>query len=341
MRNAQKVLWVITSVITWVLLSSAPAKAEAVVWKAKMWGPPGRIPTNFLETYAKEVAEKTKGQVKIEITYNAADVKKVAEDIKAGAYEVGYSCPSYYADKLPLSNVLDLPMFAPTDINALAQIQATVYEHPVIRAEMAKWNMRLLLPVPFPQYQIMGTKRIAKAEDFKDVKVRVGPGLGKVLAEYGAVPVVVPAPEIGKVMAEGGVDVVALPYLSSYVTYKVSEHSKYLTQNISLGILSCHMTVSQSAWDKLSGDTKKLMLGLRSVALKNAANDTRSEDEKQLMEFKAKGIEVINFPSSERARLLAKSAKYWHEWVDTQTKAGLKGDEIFKFASAKIREHAR
>ncbi|MEK7715898.1 MAG: hypothetical protein AAB387_10625, partial [candidate division NC10 bacterium] len=55
-------------------------------------------------------------------------------------------------------------------------------------------------------------------------------------------------------------------------------------------------------------------------------------------EFKAKGVEIIDFPAAERAKLVANAEKFWKGWVDDMQKKGLKGKEVFEFTQAMLKE---
>src|SRR6266851_5463468 len=166
-----------------IAATASPAATGATTWKATIWGPP-RTSSQPFEWFAKEVAAKTGGQMKIEITYGQGKPTDMADWIKSGASDAAWMCTSYFADKMPLVTVMDLPMFAPEDISVLGRVELALADHPAIQAELRKWNIKMMLPAPLPQYQLMGTRRIAKVEDFRGAKVRVGPEMGKILEEY-------------------------------------------------------------------------------------------------------------------------------------------------------------
>lgn len=92
---------------------------------------------------------------------------------------------------------------------------------------------------------------------------------------------------------------------------------------------------------KTGGQVKKLMLDLREPALAEFAKAYRAADQKNCAEFKAKGIEIIDFPAAERAKLVASADKYWKAWAEDMQKRGLKGREILEFAQAKLKEYAK
>src|SRR3989304_731260 len=293
-----------------LLLAAAVAEAQQVTWKAALFGPP-RAVTMPLDWFAKEVAAKTGGQVKIELVYGEALAKatEMPDGTRGGAFEIGFLCASYYPGKFPLWTVLDLPMFTPDDITVQGRTQMAVAEHPAVLDEFKRWNVKLLVPVPLPQYQIMGKRRITKVEDFKGVRIRVSGLMAQVLEEYGAVKSLVPAPEVFPSLERGVVDAVTFPATYTFVSHRIHQISKHFIEQLSLGTQPCFYGASQSAWNKLSPQHQKLMLDLREGTLAEFVKAYRTADEKNYADFKARGLEIINFAPEERAKLLADHPK--------------------------------
>jgi TRAP-type C4-dicarboxylate transport system substrate-binding protein len=319
----------------------AAGAQQRVTWKVALYGPP-RAATVPLEWYAKQVASKTGGQLKIELVYGEALAKatEMPDGIKAGAFEMALLCASYYPGKLPLFTVLDLPMLTPADVVAQGRVQMAVGDHPAIAQELKRWNARLLVPAPLPQYQIMGQRRLVKAEDFKGVRIRVSGEMAHVLEDYGAVKSLVPAPEVFPSLERGVVDAATFPGTYAFASYRLHEISKYYIDKISLGSQPCFFAVSQTAWGQLPPPHQKLLLDLREPTLAEFVRAYRAADEKNYVEFRRKGIEVIDFPASERARLVAGADKHWRAWVEDKERRGLPGRALFEFVRARIEEYS-
>ncbi len=325
----------------WALVGpAATADAQQVQWKAALYGPP-RAFTQPLDWFAKEVAARTNGQVKIELVYGEALAKatEMPEGIKGGAFEVAAFCTSYYPGKFPLTTLLDLPMFTPDDVVAIGRLQMALAEHPAQQEEFKKWNVRLLLPGPLPQYQIMSKRKIAKVEDFKGLRIRVSGEMAKVLEDYGAVKSLVPAPEVFPSLERGVIDAATFPSTYAFFSYRLHEISKYFIDKISLGTQPCFFGVSQTAWNKLSPQQQKIMLDLREPGLQEAAKAYKAADDKNYALMKERGMEIIQFPAAERAKLVAGAKKYWDAWDDEMQKRGVKGaKDLWSFAEAKLKE---
>jgi TRAP-type C4-dicarboxylate transport system substrate-binding protein len=343
MRRKTIACGVVLAALAWTLAGAPRADAQQVQWKAALYGPP-RAFTHPLEWFAKEVAAKTNGQVKMELVYGEALAKatEMPEGVKAGAFEVAAFCTAYYPGKFPLTTLLDLPMFTPDDVVTIGRLQIALSEHPAQTDEFKRWNLRMLIPGPLPQYQIMGRRKITKVEDFKGLRIRVSGEMAKVLEEHGAVKSLVPAPEVFPSLERGVIDAATFPSTYAFFSYRLHEISKYFIDKISLGTQPCFFAVNQGAWNKLSPEHQKIMLDLREPALQEAAKAYKAADEKNYATMKERGMEIINFPPAERQKLVQSAGKYWQAWDDDMGKRGIKGaKELWQFAEGKMKELTR
>jgi TRAP-type C4-dicarboxylate transport system substrate-binding protein len=335
--NARKLIAIAAAAATSAF--ATPATAQTA-WRASLWSP-SRAVTKPFEWYAKEVSAKTGGQMKIEFAYAKGKAPEAAEVLKSGAAEMAYFCAQYFPDTMPLATVLDLPMFAPDRISVIGRVGLALGDQPAIQAELRRSNVKMIIPLPLPQYQLMGTRRVAKLDDFKGAKLRISGEMGKVLEEYGAQISVIPSNESAAALKAGTLDLVALPYTSSFASFKIHDAAKFVTEKISLGAPLCYLGASQKAWDALPASTQKVMLSLRQPAVAQYEEIYAGEDAPNIAAFKEKGLQFVDFSPVDRARLLAKAIKVWQTWVEERDKQGLKGKEVFEFAQAKIREFSR
>ena len=150
-------------------------------------------------------------------------------------------------------------------------------------------------------------KPIAKADDFKGMKMRVIPTPIYVdfMKAVGASPVPLAFTETYTAMEQGAIDGMTNPLLN-IVDMKFDEVSKYLT-------ITNHMYTPQAVvvgkkfWDKLSPVEQKLM---REAAQETAIYQrklARDEAAKTLAEVKKRGMTVFELPPEEIAKLRERS----------------------------------
>ena len=325
----------LAALIAWPALA-----AQDTTWKIEVWGAK-RASLIPYEWYAKEVASRTGGRMKMEFSYDKGNPAEQLDLLKSGSGDAAYVCSQYVPRKAPLATILDLPMFSPEDIVAMGRTELALADHPAIEAELREWNAKMLLPAPLPQYQLMGTRKVTRVDDLKGAKIRMSGDMGRILAEYGAEVTIFPASESPAALKSGKIELVALPYPSSFTSYKVDDASRYATENISLGAAFCYLAVNLKSWEALPADVRKVMLDLREPIIKRYPEAYGPENAAAFAAFKAKGVELVKFNPVDRARLVARSIKAWDAWIDEREKQGLKGREVFEFTQQKIREYTK
>ena len=326
------------------LLTSTPEVFSAdkpIQWNLSVWGG-SRAWTKPVEQWAKDMEKATNGRWKIKIHYGGvlAPAKEQLDGIRAGMFEAGGFCSAFHPGKNPLHTVAELPFIAPSNNKHIFQLSAALWEHPALKKELLKWNAVPLLPGGLCQYQLMGNKPVRTVEDLKGMRIRMGGEIGKVLRAMGAVPTMVPAPEVYEAVSRGTIDLVGFPWTYAYGSYKIFEVSKYAMDSISLGTMNCPYVASKDAWDALPEEFKKIHMKWYAKAPDFFAAEYKKADDKWMPIFKKK-LEFIDFPKSERDKILAKAQEgFYDRWVEAREKEGLPGKEIFEYYMKKRKEIA-
>jgi TRAP-type transport system periplasmic protein len=160
-----------------------------------------------------------------------------------------------------------------------------------------------------------GKKVIAKADDFKGVKLRVIPTKIYVdlVTSWGANPVPMPFTETYSALEQGAIDGMTNPLLN-IIDGKYDEVTKHLT-------LTNHMYTPQAVivgkkfWDKLSAQEQKI---LRDAAQETAVLQrkfARDEAAKALAELKKRGMTVHELSADEIAKLRTRSQPVFDKYA--------------------------
>ncbi|MBC8247837.1 MAG: C4-dicarboxylate TRAP transporter substrate-binding protein [Deltaproteobacteria bacterium] len=323
------------------LLTSTPEVFSAdkpIQWNLSVWGG-SRAWTKPVEQWAKDMEKATNGRWKIKIHYGGvlAPAKEQLDGIRAGMFEAGGFCSAFHPGKNPLHTVAELPFIAPSNNKHIFQLSAALWEHPALKKELLKWNAVPLLPGGLCQYQLMGNKPVRTVEDLKGMRIRMGGEIGKVLRAMGAVPTMVPAPEVYEAVSRGTIDLVGFPWTYAYGSYKVHEVSKYAIVPIALGTMNCPFVASKDAWDALPEEFKKIHMKWYEKAAGIWADAYKQADDKWMPIFKKK-LEFIEFPKSERDKIVAKAQGFYDKWIEAREKEGLPGREIYEYYLKKRKE---
>jgi TRAP-type C4-dicarboxylate transport system substrate-binding protein len=314
------------------------AVGKTITWNLSVWGGK-RAWTRPLHQWAAAMEEKTNGGWKIKIHYGAvlAPPKEALDGIRAGMFEACGICCAYTPGKVPLHTVAELPFIAPDENIHIFKMTEALWRHPALKKELLKWNAVPLLASGLCQYHLMGNKPVRTAEDLKGARIRMGGEIGKVLRVMGAVPTLVPAPEVYESLSRGTIDLVGFPWTYAYGSYKCYEVSKYATFPISLGTMNCPYIANKDAWNALPEEFKKYHMEWYDKAPEVWAAEYKEADDKWLPIFKEK-LEFIDFPVSERNKIVAKAEEFYEKWVKAREKQGLPGRDILNYYLKKRKE---
>ena len=151
------------------------------------------------------------------------------------------------------------------------------------------------------------SKPITKASDIQGQKIRVIPTQIYVafMNAMGANAVPMPYTETYTALESGAIDGMTNTMLN-ILDMKFYEQAKYLT-------LTNHMynpqalTVSRKTWDKLSDDEKKIIQDAATEAALYQRKTSRDANAKALDQLKEHGMQVVEMPAEETAKLREKS----------------------------------
>lgn len=305
---------IVSSAVCIGLLASQ-AQAETV-WNVSLWGKP-RAFTENVEELAREVEKKTGGDFKLNISYGGLSKSKENLDgISFGAFEMAQFCSFYHSDKNPTITVTELPFSKDVSLDKVAKIYAEVFEHPIVKKDLARWNATLLMPTPMPQYNIVSkSDTLTKLSDFEGLRVRGPGGIMGVLTQQGAIRTGVPFSEVRQSMDSGVIDAATFaPH--AHVATKTTAVGKWYTTNLNLGSANCPVVVNTEALEALSDKNRNALLGSVDKAMKHYVKNYESgatvKYEKELAES---GMDKVTFTPEQTAELNKLSVSVREDWV--------------------------
>ena len=183
-------------VIAGLVALAFAGEALAVEWNVSLWGK-RRAFTEHVEKLAELVDQKTGGEFTLNISYGGLSKNRENLDgISIGAFEMAQFCAGYHEDKNPTITVLELPFLGVSTLDEEVAVSHAVYAHPATAGDLARWNARLLMTSPMPQYNIVGVGNPRdELSEFQGMRVRATGGLGKAFKAIGAVPASMTATE--------------------------------------------------------------------------------------------------------------------------------------------------
>ncbi len=302
----------------------------AAEWNVSLWGK-RRAFTEHVERLAELVSEKTNGEFTLNISYGGlSNNKENLDGISIGAFEMAQFCAGYHRDKNPTITVLELPFLGVQTLAEEVAVSTAIYAHPAVQADLARWNARLLMPSPMPQYNIVGTgDPRATLDSFDGMRVRATGGLGQAFASVGAVPTSVTATEAYNAMESGVVDTVAFaPH--AHLAFRTIDIADWWTENLNPGTVNCPVVVNTDAYEALSDSEREALDSSVDEAIAHYVENYENLLTRWDAILEEKEVERVQISDEDLAAFRAAAADPIREqWIADMSAQGLPAQELY------------
>ncbi len=301
-----------------------------VTWNVSTWGK-RRAFTENLEKLAELVEQKTNGEFKLNISYGGLSKNRENLDgISIGAFEMAQFCAGYHRDKNPTITVLELPFLGVRNLEEEVKVSNAVYAHPAVQKDLARWNAKLLMTSPMPQYNLAGVGSAPTSlEDFQGMRIRATGGLGNAFETIGATPTSVTATEAYNAMESGVVDAVAFAQ-HAHLAFRTIDIAKWWTTNLNPGTVNCPVVVNIDAYEALPAAYRDAL-----DSSVDGAIDFYLENYAKLLDrwdaiLDEKGVERVTYSDAQIAAFKKAAADPVREaWLEKMEAAGVPGQELY------------
>jgi len=330
MNKLSKLALLTTAIVS---LSGFELYAAETNWNVSLWGK-RRAFTEHVEKLAELVSQKTNGEFKLNISYGGLSKNKENLDgISIGAFEMAQFCAGYHRDKNPTITVLELPFMGVSNLKEEVAVARAIYEHPAAQKDLARWNAKLLMTSPMPQYNVAGVGEAPKAlGDFEGMRIRATGGLGNAFKTVGATPTSVTATEAYTALESGVVDAVAFAQ-HAHLSFRTIDIAKWWTANLNPGTVNCPVVVNTDAYAALPDAHRKALDESIQPAIDHYLENYAGLLEKWETILAEKGVQKIEYSQQEIDAFKAKAATPVREaWLAQMKEAGVPGEELIKVA---------
>ncbi len=287
----------------------------------------------MLKPWMDDVTKRSNGAVTFSYYPNqqigkAADMLRLTQ---SGVVDIGYIAPSYASDKMPLSEVAQLPEAFSTSCAGTLAYWKTARQGLLAQQEYAPNKIRLLMEVVLPPYQVFTVKqKVESLDDIQGLKLRTTGGAQDLtMRAIGAVPVRMSAPDAYESLSRGTLDGLLFPQ-ESVASYGLDKLVKHATVGVSFGSFIVAYSISQAAWERLPADVKKAF-DEASEAIEPAvcaAVDKEQDGSRQRLEQAGVSFEPI--PEATRAQLKEKLKGVGVEWATALDGRGKQASAVLK-----------
>ncbi len=305
-------------------------EATATEWNVSVWGK-RRAFTEHVEKLAELVSAKTNGEFTLNISYGGLSKNRENLDgISIGAFEMAQFCAGYHRDKNPSITVLELPFLGVNTLEEEVAVSHAVYGHPAVQADLARWNAKLLMTSPMPQYNIVGTGEARdELADFEGMRVRATGGIGQAFSAVGAVPTSVTATEAYNAMESGVVDTVAFAQ-HAHLSFGTINRAEWWTANLNPGTVNCPVVVNTDAYDMLSDAERDALDSSVDEAIAHYLENYGTLLAKWDGLLAEKGVEKVTISDDQLAQFRTVAADPIREkWIADMSAQGLPAQELY------------
>nr|WP_319563662.1 TRAP transporter substrate-binding protein [uncultured Rhodoferax sp.] len=332
MKRLRASLAVMTTV-----LAFAPALAEAqtVIIKFAHFLPSNsNFHNNVAEPWCEAINKDSGGRMKCQI-YPALQLggtpAQLADQIKNGVADVGWTSPSYTTGRFPRTEALELPFILPSD--GLGGSRA-MWEYTQKNGQEDFKDFKLLAIHSTTNVVIStASKPVLTLQDMKGLKLRSPSRITSlVLSAMGGTPVNVPLAQTTESIAKGVIDGTMAPWEILPAT-KVDEVTKYHMEGMpgqpALAQTPAVVLMNKVKYDSLVPDLKAVIdkrSGPWLVELIGSAFDRGNEAARKKMA--AQGNKILVIKSEEYAAMKTAAAPIEADWIKQANARGLDGTKL-------------
>jgi len=214
---------------------------------------------NVLPDWVRRIEEDSGGRIAIEL-FPAGQLLKINEiydGVRSGVADIGWGLPAINAGRFPRLSTVGLPFLFETAEGASRALM-DVYTEGTFDPEFR--GLRVLYLHAHTAARVHTREHpVRRVEDFAGQRIRFpSPIIRDLLAEYGAEPVGVPAPQVYENLEKGVLDGVTFPY-EAMKGLRLGEQVRYHT-DVPLYVLSFYLVMNQRVFDALPEDLQAVIM---------------------------------------------------------------------------------
>lgn len=294
----------------------------------------------MLRPWMEEVTRRTGGAVVFQHYPNqqmgkAADLLRLTQ---TGVVDIGYTAPAYASDKMPLSEVAQLPGQFDTVCPGTLAYWKSARSGALAKADYAPNRLHLLLTTVLPPYRTFTTRTEIKGPaDFAGLKLRTAGGAQDLTARaLGGVPVRMAAPDAYESLSRGTMDGLLFP-TESVISYGLDKLVRHATDGVGFGSFVIAYSISVDNWNRLPPEVRTAMDEAAEALEPRICQQVQDEEAASQKKMEASGVVFTTLPQPAAAEIHGKLAGVALEWAKGLDGRGKPGTAVLKEFEALLR----
>lgn len=301
-----------------------------------MW-PPQHPHTKLLDQWGKDIEKATNGRVSVTVfaSNTLSPPMQVFDNTVKGIVDVGCTLLAYAPGRLPLSEVLQLPL------GYRSGYQAT---------KLANAYYKKFRPKEFNDVKLMflhgaapgflfTKKPIKSIDEAKGLRIRANAENIGIVKAIGAAPVTMPVSEAYDALSRGVVDGTLFP-LEALQGFKIGEVVKTVLENHGISYMtSLYVIMNKDKWNKISPEDQKAIEKINEEYIEKFGKQWTDLDAKAKEFAKSKGVTFVSVSKEEEAETAKKMKPVLDEYLKMTKSKGLPGEEALKFCQDYLKQN--
>ncbi|MEM9796050.1 MAG: C4-dicarboxylate TRAP transporter substrate-binding protein [Pseudomonadota bacterium] len=318
-----------TSLCAAALLCVGTATAETVLIHGEA-GPNRGARAAALQWYADTLEARSGGDMRMDIQWGGALFKAQAamQGVRDGVADMGTVIAVYYPQELVGYGIADLPLDNPDAWVGMRATDELMRSSPPIQQQLS--DMGLVYIGTFTTSAVhIGCKdgAIRTADDISGKKVRGVGAYGKVFGEMGANMVNMSIYEAYQGLDTGLIDC-SQGYSYAVAALKQAEVMDSYTLLDWGQVGGVGIFMNKDVHDGLTPDQQAMLAEVGIGMADEFGRLITGANANAVAAMQEAGVEVIDLPEAERARLVEAGASYIDAWVESASATGLPGDAL-------------
>lgn len=253
---------------------------------------------------------------------------------RSGAIDIGVVSPPYLADRLPLSNVADLPGMSTDACRPAAALSSLMSPGGpdgtgagiLHTSEYGPQGLRMLFVGVQPGYEVMTVGiPVTGPSDVAGLQLRSSGGvLDAAVDALGAAPVSIAGPEMYEALSRGTVDGTTLPPMSA-TPYRLDEVATDATLGAPLGSFTLSYAVGERTWQELPDDLRGVLTRAGAETTAHLCRGIEQENERSRTALAEGGLHFTTQTPEQVAQWRAALEPVRGQWVADMEARGLPG----------------
>lgn len=310
---------------------AAPALAQTTL----IYGEPGPnrgARADATQWFADQVAERSNGEIQLDLQWGGALFKAegAAQAIRDGVADMGTIIAVYYPQEMAGYGIADLPLENPDPWVGMRATDELMRTNEAIQADLADKGLVYIGTYTTGDVNI-GCKgaTIGSADDIAGLDVRGVGAYGDAFSALGANNVNLSIYDAYQALDTGLIDC-SQGYSYAVAALKQGEVMDSYTildwgQVGGLGIF-----MNAFAFEALPPEQQDVLLTVGAELADEFGRNLAEANEAAVAELREMGVEVIELPEEERAKLLAEGEPFIAEWTQTASGVGLPAEAMLE-----------